>query len=344
MKRNTSSSTIKAVGATTRTRRIVVIVRPPVDALDVIGPAEAFGIANRLWPEMQPPYQVELVTSGSERFVSSEIGIGLHAHATLDEVKEKPGRIDTLLIASGLDNRNEVQPRLIDWIHKQAETTRRICSICVGAFTLAQTGLLDGKRVTTHWALADELARLHPRITVDPRPIWIQDGHIYTSAGISSGIDLALALIAEDLGSEYAMRVAKSLVLFMRRPGGQAQFSESLKLQSTRAPSLQRLQLWIAEHLNQELNLEVLADKAAISRRTLIRLFKKELNTTPAKYIEGMRLEAAKQDIELGNGDMQGIARHRGFHSVDVMRRTFIRHTGVTPTQYAERFSLDQVE
>jgi transcriptional regulator GlxA family with amidase domain len=343
MKRDASSSTRKTVGASTRTRRIVFLVRPPVDALDVIGPAEAFGVANRLWSKARPPYQIELVTSGSERLVSSEIGIGLHAHATLDEVKEKPGRIDTLLIASGLDNRNEVQPGLVDWVCKQAETTRRVCSICVGAFTLAQTGLLDGKRATTHWALADELAQLYPRIEVDSRPIWIQDGYIYTSAGISSGIDLSLALIAEDLGSEYAMRVAKALVLFMRRPGGQAQYSESLKLQSARSPSLQRLQLWVAEHLNQELNLEVLADKAAISRRTLIRLFKKELNITPAKYVEGMRLEAAKQDIELGNGDMQGIARHRGFHSVDVMRRTFIRHMGLTPTQYAERFSLDQV-
>lgn len=330
----------KPVPGNDQTRRVVILARPPVDAFDVIGPAEAFGLANRFWPKEQRPYQVELVSTGPERAMPSEIGIGLQANATLETERKNTQPIDTLLIVSGIDNRNEYQADAVEWILKQAPKIRRLCSICVGAFTLAQTGLLDGKRATTHWAVADELASLYPAVKVDSRPIWIQDGDIYTSAGISSGIDLSVELIAQDLGNEFAMRIAKSLVLFLRRPGDQAQFSELIKSQAPTSASLQQLQLWIAEHLNRDLTLDILAHQIAVSRRTLIRLFKDELGITPAKYIERIRLEAAKRDIEMGIGDLQAVADRRGYGSVHVMWRSFMRNMGITPTQYADRFKV----
>jgi transcriptional regulator GlxA family with amidase domain len=186
--------------------------------------------------------------------------------------------------------------------------------------------------------MTDELARLYPAIKVDPQPIWVQDGNIYTSAGVSSGIDLSLALLAEDLGEEFAMNVARILVLFLRRPGGQAQFSQSIQSQAASSKVLQDLLVWIAENLHADLTLNALADRAAVSRRTLIRLFNDELNISPAKYLEAVRLEAAKCHIELGAASLQSVATRTGFNSVDVMRRTFVRHIGITPAQYAQRF------
>jgi transcriptional regulator GlxA family with amidase domain len=210
----------------------------------------------------------------------------------------------------------------------------------VGAFTLARTGLLDGERATTHWALAGELASMFPSIKVDPGPIWIKSGNIYSSAGITSGIDLALGLIAEDLGGEFATSVAKGLVLFVRRSSGQAQFSVTLKSQENVSSRLQELQLWIADHLGESLDIEKLAMQANVSRRTLIRLFERELATTPGKYLEAARLEAAKRDLEL-NFEPKVVASRCGFGSEATMRRMFAKYLGITPRQYIERFSRE---
>jgi transcriptional regulator GlxA family with amidase domain len=221
----------------------------------------------------------------------------------------------------------------------RARHVRRVCSICVGAFALADAGLLDGRRATTHWRMASQLAERYPKVRVDPAPIWVKDGNVYTSAGISSGIDLALSLVGEDLGDEASLEIAKSLVLFLRRPGGQAQFSVSLQSQQASGSSLDELCLWISEHLHLALTVEILADKLSTSVRTLIRMFQRDLKTTPAKYVEEVRLEAVRRALELGGQSTEEIARRCGYHSVDVLRKAFTRRLGVSPKEYAQRFA-----
>jgi transcriptional regulator GlxA family with amidase domain len=320
-------------------KRIVILGLPPVDALDVIGPAEVFAYANRLSHANVEPYQVELVSASPDVYLDSETGIALRGHRTLDQEKESGKPIDTLVVATGFAAINRVNPSALDWIKKRSRHIRRICSICVGSFVLAEAGLLDGRKATTHWRMARQLAETYPLVQVDPSPIWVKDGNIYTSAGISAGIDLALSLVGEDLGDEAALEVAKNLVLFLRRPGGQAQFSVSLQSQQTPSSSLDALCLWISEHLESELTVEIMADHMAMSVRTLIRTFQRELNTTPAKYVEDVRLEAVSRALEFGGQSLEEIARRCGYNSVDVLRKAFTRRVGLSPKDYVQRFA-----
>jgi transcriptional regulator GlxA family with amidase domain len=320
-------------------KRIVILGLPPVDALDVIGPAEVFAYANRLSLASSEPYQVELVSASADIYLDSETGIGLRGHRTLDQEREAGKPIDTLIVATGFAAINRVNPSAIDWIKKRARHIRRICSICVGSFVLAEAGLLDGRQATTHWRMARQLAETYPTVRVDPSPIWVKDGNLYTSAGISAGIDLALSLVGEDLGDEAALEVAKNLVLFLRRPGGQAQFSVSLQSQQTPSSSLDVLCLWISEHLESELTVEIMADQMAMSVRTLIRTFQRELNTTPARYVEDVRLEAVSRALEFGGQSLEEIARRCGYNSVDVLRKAFTRRVGLSPKDYVQRFA-----
>ncbi|WP_032830645.1 MULTISPECIES: GlxA family transcriptional regulator [Pseudomonas] len=320
-------------------KRVVILGLPPVDSLDVTGPAEVFAFANRLHRGDTAPYLLELVAAGANEHLESSTGIALMAHKTLDQERSDNEAIDTLIVTSGWKAREQVDESAIDWIRTKSESVRRVCSICVGAFALAETGLLDGRRATTHWRMARSLADSYPQVQVDPNPIWVKDGNVYTSAGISAGIDLALALVSEDLGDEVAMEIAKNLVLFLRRPGGQAQFSVALQSQHVPGSNLDELCLWIAEHLHSDLTVEILADKFSTSVRTLIRLFQRELQTTPAKYVEDVRIEAACRSIELGGRSMEEVARRSGYHSVDVLRKAFVRRIGVSPKEYAQRFS-----
>ena len=320
-------------------KRIVILGLPPVDALDVIGPAEVFAYANRLSMASSEPYQVELVSAGADIYLDSETGIGLRGHRTLDQEREAGKPIDTLIVATGFAAINRVNPSAIEWIRKRARHIRRICSICVGSFVLAEAGLLDGRQATTHWRMARQLAEAYPAVRVDPSPIWVKDGNLYTSAGISAGIDLALSLVGEDLGDEAALEVAKNLVLFLRRPGGQAQFSVSLQSQQTPSSSLDALCLWISEHLESELTVEIMADQMAMSVRTLIRTFQRELNTTPARYVEDVRLEAVSRALEFGGQSLEEIARRCGYNSVDVLRKAFTRRVGLSPKDYVQRFA-----
>lgn len=310
-----------------------------MDALDVIGPAEVFAYANRLSMASSEPYQVELVSAGADIYLDSETGIGLRGHRTLDQEREAGKPIDTLIVATGFAAINRVNPFAIEWIRKRARHIRRICSICVGSFVLAEAGLLDGRKATTHWRMARQLAEAYPAVRVDPSPIWVKDGNLYTSAGISAGIDLALSLVGEDLGDEAALEVAKNLVLFLRRPGGQAQFSVSLQSQQTPSSSLDALCLWISEHLESELTVEIMADQMAMSVRTLIRTFQRELNTTPARYVEDVRLEAVSRALEFGGQSLEEIARRCGYNSVDVLRKAFTRRVSLSPKDYVQRFA-----
>ncbi|WP_342050439.1 MULTISPECIES: GlxA family transcriptional regulator [unclassified Cupriavidus] len=322
-------------------RRVVILGLPPVDALDVIGPAEVFANANRIHHARKPPYVLELVSANDETRVESETGIALMGHRTLDQERRAARPIDTLIVATGFSAIGAADPAAIAWIQKRATTVRRMCAICVGAFALAEAGLLDGRKATTHWGAAQRLAERYPKVDVDPTPIWIKDGNVYTSAGVSAGIDLALALVAEDLGDEIALAIAKELVLYLRRPGGQAQFSTTLRSQNTPGSTLERLCRWIAENLNADLSVEALASRSAMSVRTLIRLFQRELNTTPARYVEEVRIEAIRRALEMGGRTIEDIARRHGYQSVDVLRKAFIRRVGISPRDYLKRFTSE---
>jgi transcriptional regulator GlxA family with amidase domain len=219
-----------------------------------------------------------------------------------------------------------------------ARHTRRLCSICTGAYLLASAGLLDGKRATTHWRHVESFARQHPRVLWDPNPIWVQDGRFYTSAGISAGMDLALALIEEDYGSALALAVARHMVIFLRRPGSQAQFSVALAAQAAERKSLQDLQVWIAENLAKDLSVEMLAERAAMSSRNFARVFARELGNTPARYVEQARVEAARTQLAASGDSVDQIASRCGFSSAEVLRRSFLRHFKVAPSQYRKHF------
>ncbi|MDR6496605.1 transcriptional regulator GlxA family with amidase domain [Paraburkholderia terricola] len=319
-------------------KRVVILGLPPVDALDVIGPAEVFAWANQLHGGESAPYVLELVCSAVDVHLDSETGIGLKGHSTLEQEGHANKPIDTLLVTAGSRTFEQIDQAAIDWIRTRSPTVRRVCSICVGAFALAAAGLLDGRRATTHWGVARRLAERYPKVRVDPAPIWVKDGNVYTSAGISSGIDLALSLVSEDLGNDFALEIAKNLVLFFRRPGGQAQFSFALQSQSAHSPGLGELCLWIGEHLHMDLTVEVMAARASTSVRTLIRMFQRELQTTPASYVENVRLESVCRSLALGERSMHDVCRRNGYHSVDVLRKAFTRRFGVSPTEYARRF------
>lgn len=328
-------------GRALASRRIVILGLPPVDALDVVGPAQVFAYANhpQSGRKRPPPYVLELVSAGSDVYMESEAVVGLTAHRTLEQEGRSGKPIDTLIVTTGFAQAELLDQTAIDWIRARAPTIRRVCSICVGAFALAESGLLDGRRATTHWRLVQRLASRYPTLRVDPDPIWVKDGNVYTSAGVSSGIDLALALVAEDLGNEAALTVARDLVLFLRRPGGQAQFSVALQSQEAQGSRLSELCVWISENLQADITVDVLAEQLCTSVRTLIRLFQRELQTTPGKFVEDIRLEAVRRSLELGGCALDEIARQCGYNSVSVLRKAFTRRIGISPKDYAQRFS-----
>lgn len=334
-------TTLPAPASARRQRRVVILGLPPVDALDVIGPAEVFTLANRLIPDARAPYALDLVGARDDPFLETDTGIGLKVQRTLEDERRDHKTIDTLIVASGFEALERTDPTAIAWIRKQYQSTRRVCSICVGAFALAEAGLLNGRKATTHWRAAHLLAQRYPEVQVDDKPIWIKDGKVYTSAGITSGIDLALALVSEDLGHDAALEIAKNLVLFLRRPGGQAQFSVSLQSQQASSSQLDALRLWIAEHLHTDITVEILAHRMATSVRTLIRMFQRELKTTPAKYVETARIEAVCRALELGGRSIEAIANQCGYASSDGLRKVFIRRMGVSPREYAQRFQAE---
>lgn len=339
MKKRTAASSPLSGAAQ---KRVVILGLPPVDALDVIGPAEVFSGANLLLGDGHAPYALELVCAGSGTCLESETGIGLMGHRTLEQERRAGKPIDTLIVATGFKSIDQLDKTAVKWIRTRSQTVRRVCSICVGAFALAEAGLLDGRRATTHWRMARRLAERYPAVQVDPTPIWVKDGNVYTSAGVSSGIDLALSLVGEDLGDAVALDIAKNLVLFLRRPGGQAQFSVTLGSERAANSSLDELCVWISEHLHADLTVDILANRLSTSVRTLIRTFERELKTTPAKYVENVRLEAVCRALELGGRTPEEIARRCGYHSVDVLRKAFTRRMGVSLKEYARRFAPDR--
>src|SRR4029453_14977606 len=219
-------------------------------------------------------------------------------------------------------------------LRRTAAEARRLGAVCVGSFLLAEAGLLDGRRATTHWKFGRELAARYPAVRVEHEPLWVKDGNIYTSAGISAGIDLALAWVEEDCGAALAHEAARELVLFLRRPGGQPQVTVSLSAQRSEMASIRELQIWIAEHLHAKLSVEDLADRMAMSVRHFERVFTREVGTTPSQYVLQLRVETARRQLERTERGLKQVASGAGFGSVDVMRRAFVRLLGITPRRY----------
>jgi len=310
-------------------RRIVVLAYDDVQALDVTGPVEVFHMVRRMVPGA---YAVQVVTPGGTT-VRTSSGLTLGG-APLDT-----GPLDTLVVAGGTGVRVAVEDReLIAWVREASGRARRTASVCTGAFVLARAGLLDGRRATTHWSSCAALARHFPKVTVDPAPIFVRDGDVATSAGVTAGMDLALALVEEDHGPAVALEVARWLVLFLRRPGGQAQFSAGLAAQAAVRAPLRELQGWMADHLDEDLSVAALAARAHMSPRTFARAFRVEIGLTPAAYVEALRVERARGTLESTDLSVEAVARACGFGTVETLRRAFGRRVGVAPAAYRDRF------
>ena len=311
---------------------MVVLAVPPVDEFDLVCPIQVFGAANRLADK--PVYNVEVVTNGKDVKVQGEGGV--LSFVAESSYKALNANFDSLLLVCGLGTRNARDPALFAWLRRMAATVRRLGSVCVGSFLLAEAGLLNGRRATSHWRFSKELARRYPMVKVESELVWVKEKNIYTSAGISAGIDLALAWVEEDCGAAIAQEVARELVLFLRRSGGQKQLSVSLSAQASEMKAIQELQVWITDNLRKKLSIEVLADRVAMSVRNFERVFTREVGRTPSQYVLQARVEAVRQQLERTDRGLKQIADACGFGSADVMRRSFSRFVGVTPNQYRQ--------
>jgi transcriptional regulator GlxA family with amidase domain len=313
-------------------RRIIVVLVPPVDELDLVGPLQVFNSVNRL--AGRTIYTIEVVTSAEHLAVDGEGGVlTFIARNHFDKIE---GHCDSVLLVCGLGSRSVRDAALSAWLRKMSGQVRRLGAVCVGAFLLAEAGLLNGRRATAHWRFGRELATRHPEVRVEHDPLWVKDGNIYTCAGISAGIDLALAWVEEDCGAALAHEAARELVLFLRRPGGQPQVSVSLAAQASEMASIRELQIWIAEHLRTRLSVEDLADRMSMSVRNFERVFTREVGTTPSQYVLQMRVEAARRQLERTRDGLKQVAAGAGFGSVVMMRRAFVRRLGITPGRYRE--------
>jgi transcriptional regulator GlxA family with amidase domain len=323
-----------------KNRRVAMLAFPDVQMLDVMGPLEVFSRTARWLTENAArrgaAYSVEILGLERGLFAASS---GLRVYA--DHGYADVGRgIDTLLLAGG----RGVDPicadkRLVRWVRAQARSVRRIGSVCTGAFLLAEAGLLRGKRATTHWRSCARLAERFPDIRVEPDTLFIKQGSLYTSAGVTAGMDLALALVEEDHGRAVALAVARELVLFLRRSGGQSQFSAQLAVQLAERQPIGELQSFIVEHPEEDLSVEKLADRVGMSPRNFARVFAREVGMTPARFIATVRVETARRLLEESTDGMESICRRSGLGTPESMRRAFLRSVGITPSQYRDRFN-----
>ncbi|WP_226573845.1 GlxA family transcriptional regulator [Acuticoccus sediminis] len=312
--------------------RVVILAPPGVQMLDVVGPAEIFWEAARRIGDMSA-YDIKVVSTGGPS-VPGTGALRLVADGTIEDIE---GPIDTLLVA-GDPSFQALDPAVTDWLRRVAPTVRRYGSICTGVFLLAAAGLLDGRTVTTHWECADQFRRDYPNIDVDTDAIYLRDGALITAAGVTAGIDLALALVEEDYGRDIAMIVARYMVVFLRRPGGQSQFSAHLVGQMSATSAIQRAQTFILEHLAEPLSVDQIAREAGMSPRNFARVFRREVDMTPAEFVAAARTDAARRHLESTCQSLQQIAVSCGFSDAGTMRRCFSRLLGATPLEYRQRF------
>ena len=316
--------------------RVGLIGYDGVQALDIIGPSDAFTIAEIEGDNGQrrPCYEVIIIGITNKPF-RAESGISFQPHTTLRNAPT----LDTLIIPGGRGARIGQSSSLIaKWISSRAKRIRRIASVCTGVYALAPTGLLDGRRVTTHWRFANDVARRFPKLNVDHDALFLKDGPFYTAGGITASVDLALALIEEDYGPRAALAVARELVVFLKRSGGQKQYSEPLEFQINSTDRFADLASWMVEHMRGDLSLNALAKRVCLSPRHFVRRFKQAFGGTPAAFVENLRLDEARRRLSERTQTIENVASSVGFQSDDVFRRAFQRRFGVKPSSYRSRF------
>lgn len=333
-----NSTALSAMSQSTCSARNVVVVGfEGVQSLDITGPMEVFAVANRHLPDHAVPYRLTLASQHGDDIVT-HAGLRLAGAAALAAL---PGRIDTLIVAGGHEaalRHAASEAGVLPWLRTRIADTRRIASICTGAFVLAAGGWLDGKRATTHWNQCSALQALCPGARIDPDAIYVSDPPFHTSAGVTAGIDLCLALVEADCGAPTALAVARELVLFMHRPGGQAQFSVGLDIQARATPRMRSLLADIADDPAGDLGVAALAARMHMSERTFARNFLKETGVSPAQYVLAARIERAKALLERADWPLERIAERSGFGSVDALQRAFAKRVGTSPRDYRARF------
>jgi transcriptional regulator GlxA family with amidase domain len=338
----------RAMANRSRTRQVVIVLFEEVQSLDVTGPLEVFSGTGRVLASREPRTPArepaDYGTAGYEITTLSSDGAPLRTSSGLTLVPDgsfgdAPSELDTLIVPGGRGARAaSADERLLAWLQQASAEARRTASVCTGAFVLAAAGLLDGRRATTHWSAAGALARLHPAVQVDADPIFIRDGELWTSAGVTAGMDLALALVEDDYDREAALSIARHLVLFLRRPGNQSQFSATLSSQQPEREPLREVQRRVVEHVAGEHSVEAMAAHAQMSPRHFARAFRAETGLTPARYVERVRLEAARRRLEDGTEPIASVASACGFGTAETMRRVFLRALEVGPAEYRRRF------
>jgi transcriptional regulator GlxA family with amidase domain len=320
---------------------VLFLLYDDLQSLDVTGPLEVFSVANRL-PGLvdehaahadRTEYRLRTASIGG-RPVRTSSGLRLTPDVDLAEV----GAPHTLLVPGGAGAQRS-NPLIIDWLRHNASAASRIVSVCTGAFLLAEAGLLNGRQATTHWRRTELLAKQYPLVSVQPEPIFVRDGTVYTSAGVTAGMDLALALVEDDLGRTVALDIARQLVMFLRRPGNQTQFSAQLSAQAAHRQPLREVQSWVAEHPEADLSVETLAQRAGLSPRQFARAFTEETGVSPGRYVDQVRLESARRHLEDTDSNISRVARFCGYGTTESMRRAFLRTLGISPAEYRRRFT-----
>ena len=316
-------------------RRVAFVGFDGVNALDLTGPSEVFASAMiEAGDGLVPGYAISILGAGSRSF-RSESGILFRPHQPMSSKLE----IDTLIVPGGHGLRvPRINARVAKWITSRAAQIRRIASVCTGIYGLAATGLLDGRRVTTHWRFVRDVAEKFPRLTVEPNSLYVRDGSFYTSAGVTAGIDLALALVEEDYGADVALRAARELVVYLKRSGGQEQYSEPLRFQVESKDPIAALGTWIRGHLRHDLSVDALSRRASLCPRQFSRRFHRAFKQTPAAFVEDLRLGEARQRLATTKTSIDSLAASVGFTNPDSFRRAFERRFGLPPTTYRRRF------
>ncbi|WP_327279523.1 MULTISPECIES: GlxA family transcriptional regulator [unclassified Streptomyces] len=315
-------------------RNVLVLLYGGVQSLDVTGPVEVFAAVDRFPGRAGSGYTIRTVSPDGAP-VRTSSGLTLIPDGDLEGARPGPG---TTVLVPGGQYRGDFEPRLTEWLRAHGGGAERLVSVCTGGLLLAEAGLLDGLRATTHWYACERMARDYPKVTVEPDPIYVRDGRVATSAGVTAGIDLALALVEEDHGRELALAVARHLVVFLRRPGNQAQFSAQLAAQTAQRDPLREVQQWITEHPGSDLSVESLAARARLSPRHFARAFQAETGVTPGRYVERVRVEHARRLLEDTEDGVAQISRACGYGTPEALRRAFVKTLGQPPAEYRRRF------
>jgi transcriptional regulator GlxA family with amidase domain len=313
-------------------RSVALIGYNGVTALDLVGPAETFAFANHVVPDA---YEILVLAASAKAFVSGS-GLKFTPGGRLSEARS----LDTIIVPGGAALREQrVGAPIADWL-KERRRTRRLASVCTGIYALAQSGLLDGKRATTHWRFAADVARKFPKVRVEPDAIFIRDGNIYTSAGVTAGIDLALAFVEADLGPGVALSVAREMVVYLKRAGGQLQFSEPLQFQARATDRFADLAAWLVTNLHKDVSVESMASVAGLGARHFSRRFTQVFGVTPARYVEQLRMDEARKRLGSAHQTVDSVAASVGYSNADSFRRAFERRFGVSPSLFRGRFNV----